>query len=190
MPWDSGPVAMFYRRDFYEKAGVDPATIKTWDDFIAAGKKIMEANPGVTMTQADINGDTEFFRMIANEQGCGYYSKDSQSITVNQPGCVTALEKVKALKDAGLLIAGTWDEKIQANTAGTVATQMYGGWYEGTHPLDLSRSRRQMGRLPDAERHGRRAACGQSRRLLARHHLGLRAQGSRLGLSQLHAGNQ
>ncbi len=39
---------------------------------------------------------------------------------------------MKALKDAGLLIPGTWDEKIQANTAGTVATQMYGGWYEGT----------------------------------------------------------
>ena len=31
-----------------------------------------------------------------------------------------------------MLIPGTWDEKIQANTAGTVATQMYGGWYEGT----------------------------------------------------------
>jgi lactose/L-arabinose transport system substrate-binding protein len=132
MPWDSGPVAMFYRRDFYEKAGIDPATIKNWDDFIAAGKKLQEANPGVTMTQADINGDTEFFRMIANEQGCGYFASDGQSITVNQPACVTALETVKKLKDAGLLIAGTWDEKIQANKAGTVATQMYGGWYEGT----------------------------------------------------------
>jgi lactose/L-arabinose transport system substrate-binding protein len=132
MPWDSGPVTMFYRRDFYEKAGIDPATIKTWDDFIAAGKKLQEANPGVTMTQADINGDTEFFRMIANEQGCGYFASDGQSITVNQPACVTALETVKKLKDAGLLIAGTWDEKIQANKAGTVATQMYGGWYEGT----------------------------------------------------------
>jgi lactose/L-arabinose transport system substrate-binding protein len=132
MPWDSGPVAMFYRRDFYEKAGVDPASIKTWDDFIAAGMKLQEANPGVTMTQADINGDTEFFRMIANEQACGYFAEDGQSITVNKPGCVTALETVKKLKDAGLLIAGTWDEKIQANTAGKVATQMYGGWYEGT----------------------------------------------------------
>ena len=66
----------------------------------------MEANPGVTMTQADINGDTEFFRMISNEQGCGYFSKDSKSITVNQPACVTALEKMKELKDAGLLIPG------------------------------------------------------------------------------------
>jgi lactose/L-arabinose transport system substrate-binding protein len=132
MPWDSGPVTMFYRRDFYEKAGIDPATIKTWDDFIAAGKKVQEANPGVTMTQADINGDAEFFRMIANEQGCGYFSGDGQSITVNKPGCAAALETVKKLKDAGLLIAGTWDEKIQASTAGTVATHMYGGWYEGT----------------------------------------------------------
>lgn len=39
MPWDSGPVAVFYRRDLYEKAGVDPSTISTWDDFIAAGKR-------------------------------------------------------------------------------------------------------------------------------------------------------
>jgi lactose/L-arabinose transport system substrate-binding protein len=86
----------------------------------------------VTMTQADINGDSEFFRMISNEQGCGYFSSDGESIAVNQPGCVAALETVKKLKDAGLLMAGTWDEKIQANKAGTVATQMYGGWYEGT----------------------------------------------------------
>jgi lactose/L-arabinose transport system substrate-binding protein len=52
MPWDSGPVAVFYRRDFYQKAGVDPVAIKNWDDFIAAGKKISAANPGVVMAQA------------------------------------------------------------------------------------------------------------------------------------------
>lgn len=132
MPWDSGPVAMFYRRDFYEKAGVDPATIKTWDDFIAAGKKVSAANPGVVMSQADFNGDSEWFRMLSNEQGCGYFSTDGQNITINQPACVAALDKVKAMKDAGTLTSANWDEKIQANTAGKVATQMYGGWYDGT----------------------------------------------------------
>jgi lactose/L-arabinose transport system substrate-binding protein len=132
MPWDSGPVVMFYRRDFYEKAGVDPATIKTWDDFIAAGKKVMEANPGVVMTQADLNGDTEWFRMLANEQGCSYYSSDAASITVNGPACVAALEKVKEMVDAGLMTAAIWDEKIQSNVAGTVASQLYGAWYEGS----------------------------------------------------------
>jgi lactose/L-arabinose transport system substrate-binding protein len=132
MPWDSGPVAMFYRRDFYEKAGVDPASINTWDDFIAAGKKIQEANPGVIMTNADLNGDSEFFRMISNAEGCGYFSSDGQSITVNQPKCVEAMTKVKAMKDAGIITAANWPEKITNNTAGKVATQMYGGWYEGT----------------------------------------------------------
>jgi len=132
MPWDSGPVAMFYRRDFYEKAGVDPASIVTWDDFIAAGKKIQEANPGVTMTNADFNGDTEFFRMISNEQGCAYFAADGQLITVNQPACVAAMTKIKEMKDAGIIASADWGGKITNNTAGTAATQMYGGWYEGT----------------------------------------------------------
>jgi lactose/L-arabinose transport system substrate-binding protein len=132
MPWDSGPVAVFYRRDFYEKAGVDPSTISTWDDFIAAGKKISAANPGVVMAQADFNGDSEWFRMIANEQGCGYFSTDGQNITINQPACVASLQKVKEMKDAGTLTSANWDEKIQANTAGKAASQLYGGWYEGT----------------------------------------------------------
>ncbi|ABC93192.1 probable sugar ABC transporter, substrate-binding protein (plasmid) [Rhizobium etli CFN 42] len=132
MPWDSGPVAVFYRRDMYEKAGVDPSTISTWDDFIAAGKKISAANPGVVMAQADFNGDSEWFRMIANEQGCGYFSTDGQNITINQPACVAALQKVKEMKDAGTLTSANWDEKIQANTAGKAASQLYGGWYEGT----------------------------------------------------------
>lgn len=132
MPWDSGPVVMFYRRDIYEKAGVDPTTIKTWDDFIAAGQKVSEANPGVVMSQADFNGDTDYLRMISNEQGCGYFSDDGQTITVNQPGCVAALDVTKKMKDAGTLTSANWDEKIQSNIAGTVASQMYGGWYEGT----------------------------------------------------------
>ncbi len=132
MPWDSGPVAMFYRRDYYENAGVDPETIETWDDFIEAGKAIAEANDNVVMTNADLNGDTEWFRMISNEQGCGYFSQDGSAITVNQPACVEALDVVKSMVDEGIMTAANWDEKIQNNTAGTVASQMYGGWYEGT----------------------------------------------------------
>jgi lactose/L-arabinose transport system substrate-binding protein len=132
MPWDSGPVYAFYRRDMYEAAGVDPASIVTWDDWIAAGKQIMEANPGVVMAQADFNGGTEWFRFMAEEAGCGYFSIDGASITVNQPGCVAALEKLKEMNDAGLLTAADWGEKIQTMTAGKVATAVWGAWYEGT----------------------------------------------------------
>ena len=35
--------------------------------------------------------------MLANEQGCAYFAGDGESITVNQPDCVDALEPVKKL---------------------------------------------------------------------------------------------
>lgn len=160
MPWDSGPVAMFYRRDFYEAAGVDPASIATWDDFIAAGEQIAAANAGVVMTQGDLAGDSEWFRMLANEQGCGYFSDDGESITINQPGCVAALEAVGKMVDAGIMGSADWGGKIAANNAGTVATQMYGGWYEGTirsESPDLS-GKWGVYRMPSVTAGGPRAA--------------------------------
>ena len=143
----------------------------------------MEANPGVVMTQGDLNGDTEWFRMLANEQGCSYFSDDGQSITVNQPACVAALEKLKEIVDAGLMTAANWDEKIQSNNAGTVASQLYGAWYEGTiRSTAPDGPVGQMGRLPDAEHDRGRPARGQHRRLVAGDPGQLRQQGGRLGL--------
>ena len=84
------------------------------------------------MSQADLNGDDEFMRMIGNEQGCNYFSDDGSEITINQPACVSTLDTIKKLKDTGTISAAKWDEKIQSVVAGKVATQMYGGWYEGT----------------------------------------------------------
>jgi len=160
VPWDSGPVTMFYRRDFYEKAGVSPDDIKTWDDFIESGQKIMAANPGVVMAQADFSGDSEWFRMLANEQKCGFFADDGAAITINQPGCVLALEKIKQMKDAGLLTTATWDEKIQSNSAGKVASQLYGGWYDGTLRSESPDLAGKWGvyRMPSLTQDGLRAA--------------------------------
>lgn len=132
MPWDSGPVMMFYRRDFYENAGVDPASITTWDEFMAAGEAIMAANPGVVMTQADLNGDTEFFRMIGGENSCQYFDNAASMITIASAECAQTLDTIKAMVDSGLLTAADWGEKLTTNNANAVATQMYGGWYEGS----------------------------------------------------------
>ena len=113
LPWDFGPAVMFYRRDLYEKAGVDPASIKTWDDFLAAGKKILAATDGkVKMATINISDDDALFRPLANEQGCSYFDPAGEAITVNQQGCVNALEIQKKLYDAGLLALGDWGGKI------------------------------------------------------------------------------
>ncbi|SER35318.1 carbohydrate ABC transporter substrate-binding protein, CUT1 family [Faunimonas pinastri] len=46
IPHLASEVAFFYNKPLMQKAGVDPTTIKTWDDFLAAVKKIKAA--GIT----------------------------------------------------------------------------------------------------------------------------------------------
>lgn len=40
LPHDVHPMILGYRRDIFEKEGIDVSKIDTWDDFIAAGKKL------------------------------------------------------------------------------------------------------------------------------------------------------
>lgn len=133
LPWDSGPTVVFYRRDIYEQAGVDPASIKTWDDFIEAGKKILAATDGkvkmVTMGNADDDG---WFRALANQEACSYFDNAGEKVTINQPGCVKALEMIKKMIDAGIVALGDWGGQIQNVKTGAVASAYFGGWYEGT----------------------------------------------------------
>lgn len=159
MPWDSGPVMMFYRRDLYQKAGVNPDSIETWDDYIAAGKKIVAAT-GAKVGVIANGTDDEWFRMLANQNGCFYFSNDAKSVTVNKPGCVTALETVKKLIDSGVVMQGGWNEQIQAFKAGKVATSMFGGWYEGTIRSNAPELEGKWGvfRIPAAKKGGVRAA--------------------------------
>lgn len=134
MPWDSGPVVVFYRRDLYEAAGVDPAKIATWDDFIAAGKAVQEkAGPDVKFVSTNTGGTaTTWFRVLANQAGCAYFDEAGETVTIAGPGCVQALETVKKIADAGLFMDGDWDGSLQAIKANRLASSVYGAWYEGS----------------------------------------------------------
>ena len=161
MPWDSGPVVIFYRRDYFQDAGVDPASIKTWDDYIAAGKKIVEKTGGkVKMAATAPGGDDDYFRDIAGQSGCGYFDPKGTHVTINQPGCVKALEIVKKLYDANIMGTGGWAEQIQFFKAGAVATSMFGGWYEGQFRTEAPDQKGKWGvmRVPAVEAGGNRAA--------------------------------
>ncbi|QNE17611.1 extracellular solute-binding protein [Kribbella qitaiheensis] len=55
-PMDTGPTALFYRRDIFEKAGLptEPADVAAaapdWDSYIQLGKKLKQAVPGSAIT--------------------------------------------------------------------------------------------------------------------------------------------
>ncbi|CAN5838815.1 extracellular solute-binding protein [soil metagenome] len=132
VPYDSGPTAIFYRRDLYEQAGIDVDDIETWDDFIAAGQAMNAATDGaVKMGTVAKGADDEWFRMLANQAGCFYFDEDATQVTVAQPGCVQALETLKRLYDADVLAVGGWVEQIQLIQNSAAASALFGSWYGG-----------------------------------------------------------
>lgn len=133
VPFDSGPTAVFYRRDLYEMAGIDVDAIETWDDFIEAGRQMNEATDGaVKMGTVAKGADDEWFRMLANQAGCFYFDEEATEVTVNQPGCVTALDTLNRLYEADVLAVGGWVEQIQLIQNDAVASSLFGSWYSGT----------------------------------------------------------
>lgn len=135
MPWDSGPVVLFYRRDMYEKAGIKADDIKTWDDYIAAGKKMKSAYNGrVKMALTNHASGDNWFSMMAGQNGCSYFKNEGSEVqvTINQPGCVDALNTLSKMVQNDLLGNGDWDGKLQGLRANKAATAMYGGWFEGS----------------------------------------------------------
>lgn len=158
MPWDSGAVVMFYRRDLYKAAGVNPDSIKTWADFQAAGKKF--AAKGLKMATISNGSDDEWFRMLANQNGCYYFDNAATKVTINQPGCVKALSTVQSLYKAGVLGTGDWNAQITAIKGSKVAGSLYGGWYEGTIRSNAPDQSGKWGAylMPASQAGGRRAA--------------------------------
>lgn len=149
MPWDSGPVVVFYRHDLYQQAGVDPASVKSWADFAEAGRKIGEATGGkVKLATASIGSDDEWFRMLGNANGCGYFDAAGENVALASPACAETLETIKVLVDAGVIARGGWNEQIQNVKAGTVASAVYGAWYEGTIRTNAADQSGQWGVFP------------------------------------------
>lgn len=133
MPWDSGPVAVFYRRDVFEKAGVDPNTIKTWDDYYQAAKTIKE-KAGVPMwQQAKAKNDGRLFEMLLWQQGLGYVDKDGNVILDKEPRIEQTLEYMGKFWKEGLASdTEPWtDAWYKEDADGTVATVVEAAWMGG-----------------------------------------------------------
>ncbi|MDP9866875.1 MULTISPECIES: ABC transporter substrate-binding protein [Streptosporangium] len=129
LPWDSAPVGLFYRRDYFKQAGVDPDSIVTWDDAIKAGEKIKQVT-GKRLFVADLT-TPDMFTTLLQQLGQGYF-KDGK-VAVNSPAAVRALTLLKTLKDKDLLQNEKgWDGRVTATKQGKTATQPTAAWWSGT----------------------------------------------------------
>ena len=135
MPWDSGPVVLYYRRDVFEAAGLpsDPAAVSelvaTWDGYLETCQTIKAAGNDC-FSQNKANNSARFHEMMLWQQGLGYYEGDE--ITVDSEQNVATLETLGKFWDAGLLSDQLeWTDGWYSSLASTdkpVATLMIASW--------------------------------------------------------------
>ncbi|TDQ41997.1 ABC transporter substrate-binding protein [Aureibacillus halotolerans] len=81
LPVDTGPTALFYRKDLFEQAGLptEPeevaSQLQTWDQYIEAGKKLKEST-GVYMVDSILS----IYRMAIAQSPKKFFSEDDEYI--------------------------------------------------------------------------------------------------------------
>jgi lactose/L-arabinose transport system substrate-binding protein len=99
VPWDSGPVVLYYRRDVFEAAGLptDPAEVSklvsTWDGYLALCKTVKEKTGRMCFAHSKANNDARLYEIALWQQGLGYYNAEGQ-VTVDSPENIATLEKL------------------------------------------------------------------------------------------------
>ena len=142
LPMDSGPMAFFYNKEVFDKAGVDAEQIKTWDQYYDAAKKIHALGDNYYITSD--TGDAGFFDSMTWLAGAKPFqtSSDGSEVTVNlteDKGVKTFTDFWQKLLDEGLLdtkTAGWSEDWFKGMVDGTIASLFTGAWM----PANLANS--------------------------------------------------
>jgi lactose/L-arabinose transport system substrate-binding protein len=133
VPWDMGPVGMWYRKDLFERAGIAPADVSTYDDFIAAGK-VLQQKTGSKMTAFDASGggtNSSYYQLLLNQQDGGFYS-DGGKIDFTNDKSYRAMDVLERCVDEDIVVdTPTYDEISRAISNDDTATDMGAVWDVG-----------------------------------------------------------
>ncbi|WP_022881980.1 ABC transporter substrate-binding protein [Gryllotalpicola ginsengisoli] len=131
LPQDSGPMALFYNKDVFEKYDLTVPT--TWDQYIADAKKLHEADP--TKWLVNDTGDAGLATSLMWQAGGKPFKINGQKVTINtdDAGVKKYSDMWSQLIDQGLVgnISGWSDEWYKALGDGTIATVTLGAWMPG-----------------------------------------------------------
>ncbi|MFB7462611.1 extracellular solute-binding protein [Streptomyces sp. NPDC056224] len=151
IPQDSGPMAMFYRKDVLDRFGATPPT--TWEEYSALAKKIRDADPSVRITYVDPGDAGTSNSLIWDFGGKPYTVGGATDVTVNLKDDSGA----KAYADTwGPLIenklvdsTASWNEEWWKSMAsGRYATWLAGAWAPAVLEQNIPQSRGQWSVAP------------------------------------------
>ncbi|MGW5718330.1 ABC transporter substrate-binding protein [Amycolatopsis sp. NPDC003865] len=131
LPQDSGPMALFYNKEVFDKNGI--TVPKTWDEYLAAAKKLHAADPTKYMTSD--TGDPGAVLSMIWQAGGRPFAVDGKNVKVNFGDAGT--KKWTAMWDQmiqGKLLAPVkeWsDDWFRALGDGTISSLVTGAWMPG-----------------------------------------------------------
>ncbi|MEU7867271.1 sugar ABC transporter substrate-binding protein [Dactylosporangium sp. NPDC049140] len=128
LPMDSGPMALFYNKDVFDKHGVAVPT--TWDQYYEAAQKLHSADPKVYITSD--TGDAGFTTSMIWQAGGRPYKVDGTNVGVDfsDAGTKKFTTMWQKLIDGKLLapVNGWSDGWYKGLGDGTLATLVIGAW--------------------------------------------------------------
>jgi ABC-type glycerol-3-phosphate transport system substrate-binding protein len=113
---------MTYRKDMYDKAGVDPNGLKTWDEWRNQLLEVGAANPGIApvlLTGAVSHNVQEDLYMLLGSNGGSFFDKKGAP-TLDTPEMKQTLQFWKSLKDTAAL-SPTWSSTTYPDSMALVA---------------------------------------------------------------------
>ena len=103
--------AINYREDFFKAAGVTELP-KTWEDFLAVGKKLKDANqplPGLALGHA-VGDANNFLYSVLWAYGGAEVDKDGKTVILNSPETLKAVQFVKDFYQVMMPDVISWDD--------------------------------------------------------------------------------
>ena len=134
IPWDVGPCAVFYKPAIFAKYNVDPAAIQTWEDFVVAGKRILEASGGRTKMLPVSPAELQYpYEMMLQQLG-GQVFDEQGRITIARDESRRVLDLLRRMLDAGICAnVPAWGHDWMAGmSSDTIATYPNAVWLGGT----------------------------------------------------------
>jgi len=130
MPWDSGPCALFYRRDVFDRAGIDANALATWEDYYQAAKTVKERGGAAMLQHARARNDGRLFEMLLWQRGLGYVDAEGNVILDTEPRVQETLEFLGRFwqEDLALDNEGWTDPWYKAYGDGAAATAPAAVW--------------------------------------------------------------
>ena len=129
MPWDSGPMAMLYRKDIFDEYGIEVPT--TWEQFAQEAEKLHKANSEIYL--ADFTpADGGWLTGLMWQAGARPFEVDGARVSINldDPAIMKFSEYWGDLVDRGIVATdpGFTNDWYRSFAKGTYATWPTAAW--------------------------------------------------------------